>query len=444
MKTTRRKLLSLILALCMVCAVPAAASAAVTDNCIPVYIETVRYDSAAQEVLELVNEAREEAGLQPLVLDSDLQEAAMTRAIESVVSFSHTRPNGSSCLTAEPVSMVGENLAVNFGSPETVVNAWLASKEGHRENILHPEYNSIGIGCVKYNGVWFWAQAFARTEGDNQVPSGTSDAVQKVDLMTGLVELTWAGETQIALNAEEEAVETADIRAVNPGWKYMNVPLDNGLFILKSSDERVLKVTEDGQLIPVSKGTVTVTASLRANRVRSISQEITVANLIQEEDVKLSRTSYTYDGTAKTPSVTVEGLTEDEFTVTYSNNVKVGTATVTVTGTGQLAGTVTKTFKINYDKPDRVSLKTPTTGKSHYVKVRWYDEDCDGYQIRYAANSSFKNSKSVFVKDGDDVSRTIKNLTKGKRYYVKVRAYNLYEDTKVYGKWSKWKSVVCK
>lgn len=436
--------MSVILALCMVCAAPMAASAAVTDNCIPVYIKADRYDKAAAEVLELVNQARAEAGVQPLVLDSDLQEAAMIRAMESIVSFSHTRPNGSSCLTAEPISMVGENLAVNFGSPETVVNAWLASKEGHRENILHPDYNSIGIGCVKYEGVWFWSQTFGRTEGDYELPEGVSSVVQEVDLMTGLVELIWTGKTEVDLEADEEHAEYVGVNAVNPGWRHMNVPLENSLFILKSSDERVLKVTEDGRIIPVSAGTATITASLRANRVRSISQEITVANLIHEEDVKLSKTSYTYDGTAKMPTVTVEGLTEDEFTVTYKNNVKVGTASVIVTGTGSLAGTVTKTFKISPDKPDQVSLKSPITGKTHYVKVRWYDEDCDGYQVRYADNSSFKNSKSVFVKDGDDVYRTIKNLKKGKRYYVKVRAYNLYEDTKVYGKWSKWKSIVCK
>jgi len=445
MKKTRNiKWISLALVLCLVCSMPAAAFGAAPNTVIAVSAEMTRYDSAAQEVLELINAERESCGLRPLTLDSDLQEDAMLRAAESVLYFAHTRPDGTGCWTAGSGSMAGENLAVAQTSPEMVVEAWMNS-DLHRANILHKEYSSVGIGCVNYKGIWFWSQAFARTEGDNEV-SGKSAAYQvDVNVLTGLVEPVWLGSETIDLGAEAGSPELQiQLGGVNPGWEYMQYDLDPQLFTFRSSDESVLTVDEDGRMTPLTVGTAVITAVLKADRNCQLQQELCVAHVLKAEDVTLSRTSYTYNGKAKKPTVTVEGLTEDDYVVSYEDNVKVGTATVTITGVGDVGGTVTKTFKINYDRPDRVSLKKPTTGSSHYVKVRWYDEDCDGYQIRYATNSSFKNSKSIYVKDGDQLTRTIKKLSKGKRYYVKVRAYNNYEDTKVFGKWSKWKSVVCK
>lgn len=67
--------------------------------------------------------------------------------------------------------------------------------------------------------------------------------------------------------------------------------------------------------------------------------------------VELAQTSYTYDGTAKKPGVTVKlgGKTLMEgadYAVSYSANVAVGTARATVTGKGNYTGTCSKSFTI--------------------------------------------------------------------------------------------------
>lgn len=71
--------------------------------------------------------------------------------------------------------------------------------------------------------------------------------------------------------------------------------------------------------------------------------------------MKLGATSYTYDGKAKTPAVTLTYTSEDgsvtlvkntDYTVSYSNNINAGTATVTVTGKGNYKGSKSTTFKI--------------------------------------------------------------------------------------------------
>lgn len=67
--------------------------------------------------------------------------------------------------------------------------------------------------------------------------------------------------------------------------------------------------------------------------------------------VTVTPTAYYYDGQKKTPAVTVTvngtALTEKkDFKVTYTNNVNIGTATITITGNGKYSGTITKTFTI--------------------------------------------------------------------------------------------------
>lgn len=81
-------------------------------------------------------------------------------------------------------------------------------------------------------------------------------------------------------------------------------------------------------------------------------------NVYKEETIKLgtanvtlSNNNYIYDGKEKKPDVTVKygyaTLQQDtDYTVEYSNNVKAGTATVTIKGTGIYSGTVSKNFEI--------------------------------------------------------------------------------------------------
>ena len=72
---------------------------------------------------------------------------------------------------------------------------------------------------------------------------------------------------------------------------------------------------------------------------------------LKSSSVKLSKTSYKYDGHTKKPSVTVtfghKKLKKNrDYTVTYKNNKRRGTAKVVVKGRGLYSGTVTKTFRI--------------------------------------------------------------------------------------------------
>ncbi len=127
-------------------------------------------DNFADEILSLVNAYRAEEGIAPLRLSDKMCLAAEKRADELTVSFSHKRPDGTQFHTA--LSEYGtvflictENIAAGYQSAKSVVDGWMNS-EGHRENILSPNYNVIGIGhAYKSNDMYcnYWVQAFAKT-----------------------------------------------------------------------------------------------------------------------------------------------------------------------------------------------------------------------------------------------------------------------------------------
>ena len=112
----------------------------------------------------LLNGERADAGLPPLTLNAKLSAAASAYAADLVAGsyLSHTGRDGSTIRTrldavgylpADGGWAIGENLAWGTGAlatPGSIMQAWMNS-EGHRANILNPEYREIGIGIVVGN-----------------------------------------------------------------------------------------------------------------------------------------------------------------------------------------------------------------------------------------------------------------------------------------------------
>ena len=84
--------------------------------------------------------------------------------------------------------------------------------------------------------------------------------------------------------------------------------------------------------------------------------------------------------------------------------------------------------------------------KKKAIVVYWNKVNgVDGYHIQFATDKKFKkNRKSVIVAKQNASKKTVKKLKAKKKYYVRVRAYKLANGKKIYGKWSKIKSVKIK
>ena len=137
-----------------------------------VQLEVYRCYDFASRVLKLTNAQRTMEGLKPLVVDRALTHAAMVRAAEISVYFSHDRPCGRSGDTAVrdySNKLLGENIAAGQFSPEEVVDDWMNSPS-HRENILYPYYQSVGIGVVYDKSgdyKYYWVQVFNVGSSEN-------------------------------------------------------------------------------------------------------------------------------------------------------------------------------------------------------------------------------------------------------------------------------------
>ncbi len=254
--------------------------------------------------------------------------------------------------------------------------------------------------------------------------------------------------------------------------------------------------------------------------------------------IKLSATSYTYNGKVKSPTVTVKdskgnALKKDtDYTVSYASGRKnTGKYSVTVTFKGKYSGKKVLYFNILPSKTSKITptcattsikaswkkvtgasgykvellnskgkvVKTVTTTKTAYTfeklsKVTTYKirvtayktidskkvystsyttittstapakvtlskvsagsksatptwkkvSGVSGYEVMYSTSSKFSSSKTATVSKGSSTKTTIKKLTKGKKYYFKVRAYKTVDGKKIYSAWSAVKSVKVK
>lgn len=282
----------------------------------------------------------------------------------------------------------------------------------------------------------------------------------------------------------------------------------------------------------VVAGTAKVTVTGINSYTGSVTKAYTIKPITfnsKNLSVTFDKTSLVYYGSAVHPVMYVsfngQPLVQDvDYKVTYSKNNAPGRATVKITGIGNFAGSVSKTFIISPQKVNSVSIAknsattatvswgkvdkvsgyeilkydanknsfvhavyasadstsykftklqnsalhsyvvkayktidgdkhfgeqsdavsvfikpakaqlTSVTMKNSTLNVEWKKLDCTGYEIIYTTDSKFKKGlKTVKIKNSNKTKKAIKKLKKGKKYYVKVRAYAVNNGKKLYG-----------
>lgn len=123
-------------------------------------------------MLAAVNQARREAGLEPLAFDDRLNAAAQEHAQDMLARayYSHWSPDGSSPRTRAlaagyPSRAVAENIAAGELTVAGVMTGWLNSS-GHRRNILEGSFRHFGVGLAvgRFEDRYrlLWVQTFGR------------------------------------------------------------------------------------------------------------------------------------------------------------------------------------------------------------------------------------------------------------------------------------------
>lgn len=115
-------------------------------------------ETSEREMLDLINKERETAGLNKLSLDTEIISVARVHATDMWERkyFGHVSPEGKDAgdrLTEAEINYdyAGENLAL--APTVSTAHVGLMNSEGHKENILEPKFNKVGVGVID-NGVY--------------------------------------------------------------------------------------------------------------------------------------------------------------------------------------------------------------------------------------------------------------------------------------------------
>ena len=171
--------------------------------------------------------------LQPLQYDYGLEKAAMERAAEIAVYFAHQRPDGSSCFSVHAYAC-GENIAAGYGSADSVVIAWREDEEdyagqGHRRNMLMPDFTTMGVGCVLADGVLYWVQEFGRAPTGESASSLTGPKTMTVnpDVIGSVGSITLSKDSLSVNAGSKAALPTVTVRL---GWAQMPATVNSAVW----------------------------------------------------------------------------------------------------------------------------------------------------------------------------------------------------------------------
>ena len=364
-----------------------------------------------------------------LEYDYELERVAMQRAAEIALSYDHTRPNGKACFTAYPSGYrgMGENIAAGYGSAAEVFDGWKEENEsyagqGHRRNMLSAKFKAVGIGHVVYQGCHYWVQEF----GDrvkNGAASGANDDTQivDVDVASSYITAVKTNLDDVSLKVGEKATAVDFSLALNVvnQWGYQKDCVIENECSAKIEDETIASLSDDAVITGLKSGTTKIWISnpFGSDFYRTIT--VTKGTEDKGEISVESIADQTYTGSALTPKVVVkEGskvLAKNvDYTVSYSNNIKVGTASVKITGKGSYKGSYTVNFKI---LPCAIS-------KAGIRKI--IDQRYNGNELKPSVSLTYKYKT---LKKGTDYTVSYSNNINAGTAIVTITGIGSYEGT---------------
>ncbi len=400
---------------------------------------------AAFDILKIVNAERKKVGRPALVMDKATMEAAMQRAAECAVYYSHIRPDGSAPFTVlEWDYSVGENIAAGYKSAKDVMTAWMNSP-GHKVNIVddyyyvtkesHHRFMTVGIGAFKVNDIYYWCQLFSGSQ--KQADPTQKKAVSKtftVSVKSSNLHLSLE-EKKISLDGGKST--TIKINNINKPFYEVSTLLSAKGFTYSSSNTAVATVNTAGKVTGVGAGSAKITVKCK-NGYTLFTIPVTVKNEIVKATLKI---------TAKGITVSwgkVTGATTYKIYKSIYKNGKWQKATL-AKSTGSLSYTDSKAksgekvrytvyayagkkeFKSNhtvtgmYLAQPKIKLTKATKG----VKITWSKvAGATSYKVYRSVYKNGKWSAYAAYSNPTGTSYTDKNVKSGQKVRYTVYAVN--------------------
>lgn len=161
----------------------------------------------------------------------------------------------------------------------------------------------------------------------------------------------------------------------------------------------------------------------------ALSEDPNAISISKAKFASISAKNYTGKNITPTPKLTLNGttlLSGTDYTLTYSNNLNIGTATIKATGTGKYKGTKSINFKIRPAKVTSFKKKSGTNS----ITLTWNKNTlATGYQIwRKATYNEETYQKVKTFKLGTKITWNNTGLESNREYYYAIRAYTKVND----------------
>lgn len=278
------------------------------------------------------------------------------------------------------------------------------------------------------------------SSGGTLIYKSEDEGVCTVD-ENGLITAVAFGSTRICVSVQDETAEPVycevnvkhpininDVEILEiPNHKYKGVEVTPDVnaeyedYKLVKDIDYTLTYTNN---INVGTAAVTVKGIGNFTGEKTLEFIIDAANL--NSDVTISVENVTYTGSAVTPDIlaTIDDyklVLGKDYTLSYSNNIDVGTATITITGIENVTGTRVIEFKII---PKANSLTSYGSSKKTSLKLHWTKASgITGYKI-FVYDSLLKDYALIkTISDPNTLSCTIKGLKAGNAYNFKIATY---------------------
>ena len=370
--------------------------------------------------------------VEPLTYDYQLEKVAIQRAKELTVYYSHSRPDGSSFDATYPQGVYrtcGENIAYGQTSAETVFVAFREddknySGQGHRRNMLNPEYNAVGFACFEVEGVKCWVQEFGYLDtftSANTTPINYSDEIKKYDVnlledINRTYQPTHVDKIELGLNE----TKTMDLSMYFKSQlkPYSRIFLPTTITVKDTSIVSVSKGVVKG--LKTGKTTIKLSAKISAKNTFSVDVPVEVvivdngkkysdASTMNAKDIKKNVlvADKVSGGKYKITNVTKKGSKVSGGTVTYARPFDVNAKTATVKPTVKIGGATFKVTEVDANAFKGCGVTKIVIGKNVT-------------KIAKNAFNGCKNLKLVIIKS-TKLKSIGKNAFKGVNAKIKIK-----------------------
>ncbi|MCC8075174.1 MAG: fibronectin type III domain-containing protein [Clostridiales bacterium] len=258
---------------------------------------------------------------------------------------------------------------------------------------------------------------------------------------------TSAVDTSALTAAIEQAEALTESDYTSSTWAALETALESAKTVAANAD-----ATQDEVDEATSALTAAIDALAAATKVTVPSATKITSAVNRASGIKLSWNSvstatsyqvYRKIGSGSWKKVKTTSSTSWTDTAATKNGTKYQYKVYAVNSAGKSKASAAKTIY-------RLTAKHFTRAKNvsgKKISLKWTrNTKATGYQIQYSTSSSFSSSttKTVTIKGNKNLTTTLKNLTKGKKYYIRMRAYKTSGSVTSYAGWSKVKTVTVK